>query len=82
MKRQRMKLGSAAAGLLLLLFISVLLQATPATVHANGECHPDKTGKLCGVFLRPGVRDEFKSTASMAWSHTLDTLRGTQGGQS
>jgi hypothetical protein len=83
MKRQRMKLGSASAGLLLLLFISVLVQATPATVHANGlKCHPDETGKLCGVFLRPGVRDEFKSTASVAWSHTLDTLRGTQGGQS
>ena len=81
MKRQRMKLGSAAAGLLLLLFISVLTQATSATVHANPLCYPDKTGKLCGVFLRPGVRDEFKSTKSVAWSHTLDTLRGTQGGQ-
>jgi hypothetical protein len=80
MKRQRVKLGSAAAGLLLLLFIS-LLQGTPATVHANGQCHPDKTGKLCGIFLRPGVRDEFKSNSTVAWSHTLDTLRGTQGGQ-
>jgi len=28
------------------------------------------------VFLRPGVRDEYKP----GWSHTLDTLRGTQGG--
>ena len=82
MKRQRMKLGSAAAGLLLLLFISVLMQATPATVHANGGCkYPDKTGKLCGIFLRPGVRDEFKSNSTVAWSHTLDTLRGTQGGE-
>jgi len=30
------------------------------------------------VFLRPGVRDEYKP----GWSHTLDTLRGTQGGVS
>lgn len=77
-----MRLDSTAAGLLLLLFISVLLQATPATVHANSQCHLDKTGKLCGIFLRPGVRDEFKSNSTVAWSHTLDTLRGTQGGQS
>jgi len=82
MKRQRMKLGSASAGLLLLLFISGLMQATPSTVHANGQCHSDKTGKLCGIFLRPGVRDEFKSNSTVAWSHTLDTLRGTQGGMS
>jgi len=81
MKRQRKKLGSAAAGILLLLFISVLTQATPTQVRANGQCYPDKTGKLCGVFLRPGVRDEYKSTAAIAWSHTLDTLRGAQGGQ-
>lgn len=30
------------------------------------------------VFLRPGVRDEYKP----GWSHTLDTLRGSQGGLS
>jgi hypothetical protein len=77
-----MKLGSASAGILLLLFISGLVQGTPATVHANDQCHLDKTGKLCGVFLRPGVRDEFKSNSTVAWSHTLDTLRGTQGEQS
>jgi len=40
----------------------------------------DETGKIGSIFLRPGVRDEFKSTVDMAWSHTLDTLRGTQGG--
>ena len=30
-----------------------------------------------GVFLRPGVEDPYKP----GWSHTLDTLRGTQGGE-
>jgi hypothetical protein len=41
----------------------------------------DETGMIGGIFLRPGVRDEFKSSVEMAWSHTLDTLRGTQGGE-
>jgi len=82
MRRRRIELGSAATGILLLLFISVVMKMTPMTVQAQTECsHPDKTGKLCGVFLRPGVRDEFKSGHSVAWSHTLDTLRGTQAGQ-
>jgi hypothetical protein len=50
--------------------------------HAQaGPDHLDETGKIGGIFLRPGVRDEFKSSVDMAWSHTLDTLRGSQGGE-
>jgi len=69
---------------LFLLVSSSTLNVQPAVAQDQG-CHDpwmlDKTGTICGIFLRPGVRDEYKSTAERAWSHTLDTLRGTQGGE-
>ena len=72
--------------ILILLISSIVLGSAIEIARAGGyvkvsSCHLDRTGKICGVFLRPGVRDEFKSTSTVAWSHTLDTLRGAQGGE-
>ena len=81
MKKQRVRLRTLAVVALTLISVSSALSSYPSIAHAQpGVCHLDGTGKLCGVFLRPGVRDEFKSNSTVAWSHTLDTLRGAQGG--
>lgn len=66
---------------ILILLSSTLLNFVPTIACAQDAPHLDETGKIGGVFLQPGVRDEFKSGAEMAWSHTLDTLRGAQGGE-
>lgn len=42
--------------------------------HAQEEC--DANGSPMCVFLNPGIADDFK----IGWSHTLDTLWGTQDG--
>jgi len=42
--------------------------------HAQEEC--DSNGSPMCVFLNPGIADDFKP----GWSHTLDTLWGTQDG--
>jgi len=79
-----MKFGVRVGSLAVMTLILVLLPPIhpPAGVaHAQTDSvHLDETGKIGGIFLRPGVRDEFKSGTDIAWSHTLDTLRGTQGG--
>jgi len=52
----------------------MLVVSNAAKVPAQGEvweCHT--TSGVC-VFLRPGVTDSYKT----GWSHTLDTLWGTQ----
>jgi len=75
------RVSHATAGVLILLLASSVLHSWLGVVEAQPKvCHLDRTRNLCGVFLRPGVRDEYKSNAVFAWSHTLDTLRGAQGG--
>jgi hypothetical protein len=68
-----------------MILIMVLLPSlhSPAQIAnaQGGADYLDETGKIGGIFLRPGVRDEFKSSVDVAWSHTLDTLRGAQGGE-
>jgi len=82
MKRHRIRLRTLAVVALILISVSSAQSFSPSIAHAQPDaCHPDETGKICGVFLRPGVRDEFKSDSAVAWSHTLDTLRGAQGGE-
>jgi hypothetical protein len=43
--------------------------------HAQEECEPFGDSPMC-VFLHPGIADDYK----LGWSHTLDTLWGTQDG--
>jgi hypothetical protein len=43
--------------------------------HAQEECELFGDSPMC-VFLNPGIADDFK----IGWSHTLDTLWGTQDG--
>jgi hypothetical protein len=81
MTRKHTAVGPLVVAILLIV-LSTFPHSAPALVHAQDDStHLDETGKIGGVFLRPGVRDEFKSGVDMAWSHTLDTLRGTQGGE-
>jgi hypothetical protein len=85
MTRSKIGFSPVVVTILILLTFSTVLSSATEIAHAGGyvklPCHLDSTGRICGVFLRPGVRDEFKSTPTMAWSHTLDTLRGAQGGE-
>lgn len=80
MAKQRIGISLVSITILILLS-STLLSFVPAIVRAQDAPPLDETGKIGGIFLRPGVRDEFKSGVEMAWSHTLDTLRGAQGGE-
>jgi len=81
MAKPRIGLSPVVVSILVLLS-SALPHSAPAIAHAQESFDNfDETGKIAGVFLRPGVRDEFKSTVEVAWSHTLDTLRGTQGAE-
>jgi len=81
MTKPRIRLGPVAVTVLIIALVTPL-SSTSGIAHAqNGSAHVDETGKIGGIFLRPGVRDEFKSDIDVAWSHTLDTLRGTQGGE-
>jgi hypothetical protein len=75
---RRIRISSVTVVLILL--SSVVLHSSPRMARAQDECHLDKTEKVCGVFLRPGVRDEYKSSQTVAWSHTIGTLRGINGG--
>ena len=80
MAKPGIRLGLLAVVVLILASLT-LPHSAPRVVHAQTVSDNfDETGKIGGIFLRPGVRDEFKSSTEMAWSHTLDTLRGTQGG--
>ena len=78
--RQGIRAGLVGLMILILILLSPLHSPTIARAQ-NYSDHLDETGKIGGLFLRPGVRDEFKSSVDMVWSHTLDTLRGTQGGE-
>jgi hypothetical protein len=80
MDRQRISSRIIIVTILFLLVSSISSHNGTAVAQSQG-CHLDKTGKICGIFLRPGVRDEFKSNSTVAWSHTLDTLRGNQSGE-
>jgi hypothetical protein len=77
----RIRVGSVAVMILIMMLLPPLHSPTQIAHAQTGPNFLDETGKIGGVFLRPGVRDEFKSSVDMAWSHTLDTLRGTQGGE-
>ena len=86
MTRSKIGFSPVVATILILLISSTVLSSATGIAHAGGyvkvpACHLDGTGNVCGVFLRPGVRDEFKSASTVAWSHTLDTVRGAQGGE-
>jgi len=86
MTRSKIGFSPVVATILILLISSTVLSSATGIAHAGGyvkvpACHLDGTGNVCGVFLRPGVRDDFKSASTVAWSHTLDTVRGAQGGE-
>lgn len=81
MTKPRIRLGPVAVTILIIILLTPL---HPTSRIAHGRAAPDyldETGKIGGIFLRPGVRDEFKSDIDISWSHTLDTLRGAQGGE-
>ncbi len=80
MTERKLKLCSVSLGIMLLLLSSTFLHMNFDSAQAQTSCSFDETKSICGLFLRPGVRDEFKSNSTHAWSHTLDTLRGKQGG--
>jgi hypothetical protein len=81
MMRPEIRIAPVAMMILILMLLPPL-HSPGQIAHAQaGSEHLDETGKIAGIFLRPGVRDEFKSSVDVAWSHTLDTLRGTQGGE-
>jgi hypothetical protein len=81
MMKPRIRVGPIAAVTLILIMLPPLHSPTQIAHAQAGPDRLDETGKIGGIFLRPGVRDEFKSSVDMAWSHTLDTLRGAQGGE-
>lgn len=71
----RLSVSLSLLFLITLLFGLSLLLAFNVNVSTGGElvweCHTNTS--IC-VFLRPGVSDSYKK----GWSHTLDTLWGTQ----
>ena len=79
--KPRIRVGSVAVMILIMVLLPPLHSPTRIAHAQDGPNFLDETGTIGGVFLRPGVRDEFKSNVDMAWSHTLDTLRGAQGGE-
>jgi len=80
MTKQGIGIGPLTVMILILILLPPLHSLFGVAHAQDGSDHLDATGKIGGIFLRPGVRDEYKSSADMAWSHTLDTLRGIQGG--
>jgi len=54
-----------------------VLSAAPGVMRSAESATAPEEELPVSVFLRPGVEDPYKP----GWSHTLDTLRGTQGGE-
>ena len=81
MMKPRIRVVSVAVMILIMVLLPSLHSPAQIANAQGGADYLDETGKIGGIFLRPGVRDEFKSSVDVAWSHTLDTLRGAQGGE-
>ena len=63
MTRSKIGFSPVVVTILILLTFSTVLSSATEIAHAGGyvklPCHLDSTGRICGVFLRPGVRDEY-----------------------